>query len=112
MWAPVPNASIISEFVNIKIPNYYLSAMMNEVRKDIIHHGDKGVDFTEDRMGIMYPLGPSYAQLSIYHKTTLGDFEKAALIIQRHWNMCRSNPSYRLCKRRLLKEFEEMTLAL
>ena len=36
------------------------------------------------------------------------DFECAALIIQRHWKTCISDPNYAICRRRLRYEFEEI----
>jgi hypothetical protein len=36
------------------------------------------------------------------------DFECAALIIQRHWKNCISDPNYAICRRRLRYEFEEI----
>ena len=37
---------------------------------------------------------------------------KSALIIQKHFRECISNPYRLLCKRRLLREFEEMSLSI
>ena len=42
---------------------------------------------------------------------TYGDYAKkynAAVLIQRRWKMCISNPSYKMCKDRLVRECNDM----
>lgn len=47
--------------------------------------------------------------LSMFTYKDLETKTNAAILIQKVWRRCVTNPSYRVCQLRLLKEFSELT---
>lgn len=47
--------------------------------------------------------------LSIFTYKDLETKTNAAILIQKVWRRCITNPRYRMCQSRLLKEFSELT---
>ncbi len=110
-WVPLVGADgILYEFATLKLKKYYVAAIFDEIRKDIITKGDCGLEYTEDRLGIIVPQNRIYRILDGYYTTMLEDYNRAACTLQLYWKRCVSNPKYKICRRRLQREFEEMNV--
>lgn len=101
IWVPCPGSgNKVYEYQYINIPTPHSSVLMTDIT-DPLH-------VIEDRLGIVMHTGSFFDVISDARDMLYDHYDNACKVIQGRWRMCVSNPDYKVCRDRLMREFSEI----